>query len=124
MGRIGEPLDQYDFYYEIVNQNLEQLSDRKMQETLWLSDGKDGTLVGSFVEAHSGLFDDSGLGFALEKEADTINPDAIPLLESLGKKLRAFNDRRDPQEVIDDPDMEVIRDLSAQLLKIGIEKVQ
>lgn len=122
MTKIGDPAEANGVYFEIVNQNLEELSDKTMQEKLWLSDGKDERNIGSFVEACCGLLDDSGLGNALKNNPDTINPQAIPLLQALKEKLDLINWRRDPQEIINDPDMESIRSLAAQLLIMEIVK--
>ena len=51
---------------EHVRWALEELSDEREQVRLWLSDGSAGKEVSSFVEAQCILFDDSGLGYALE----------------------------------------------------------
>ncbi|HEX5442955.1 MAG TPA: hypothetical protein VFW87_03960, partial [Pirellulales bacterium] len=103
-------------YKENAIHSLEELADIRMQHRRWLSAG--GSEVSSFTEAVCQLFDDTGLGDALEK------PDAPPVfsasiddrLRELSKAVGRFDHEIEPQKQIDHPDMQTIRDLAARIL--------
>lgn len=96
---------------------LEEFSDEREQRRLWLSDGSGGKEVSSFVEAHCGLFDDSGLGDALERNSTGFGEQIDRQLVLLGTLLRRIDSRRVPQEIIADPLMSRIRSLAADALQ-------
>ena len=52
---------------------LQELADYDFQRRVWLA--STGPAVSSFTEAVSGLFDDSGVGDALEKYSSVFSPD-------------------------------------------------
>lgn len=112
---------------EMVMACLAELGSREEQERLWLSTGVDGTEVSSPVEAVCTLFDDSGLGDALDWSwrqweggrevsnervySDQID-ERIKALRELLRKLPTGS----PQYVIDSPEMEDVRIAARHLL--------
>ncbi|RYG88228.1 MAG: hypothetical protein EON59_05085 [Alphaproteobacteria bacterium] len=102
---------------ERVRWALEELSDQGEQVRLWLSDGSAGKEVSSFVEAQCHLFDDSGLGDALERNSTGLGEQIESQLVLLGTLLRRIKSSRAPQEIISDPLMSRVRAVAAEALK-------
>lgn len=102
---------------EHVRWALEELSDEREQVRLWLSDGSVGKEVSSFVEAHCSLFDESGLGDALEKNSTGLGEKIDSQLVLLGTLLRGIDSRRAPQDIVADPLMGRVRAAAAETLK-------
>lgn len=93
---------------------LEELSNKELQEKLWLSTGEAGSNVSSFVEAHCQLYDDCGLGDALEK--GSVYGDSIDKqLLFLEVQMKDVDADRYPSEIIDSPEMQGIRELAAKI---------
>jgi hypothetical protein len=101
---------------ELVADALRELSSRELQERLWKSSGNDE--VSSFTEAVEMLFDDSGLGEQLDSHTTGWGAEIESALASLDRSLRRVDARRPPQELIDDPAMEEVRDGAAKALRL------
>ena len=101
-----------------VRQALQEFSDPELQRQLWLSDGSNGSLVSSFTEALEHLFDDSGLGHALEAGKAGLGIEAEAALVELEKALRKVDDDHGPEKTIDDPTMVKVRAIATRLLDL------
>lgn len=102
---------------EHVRWALEELSDEREQVRLWLSDGSAGKEVSSFVEARCILFDDSGLGYALERNSTGLGEQIDNQLVLIGTLLRRIDSSRAPQDIIADPLMSRVRAAAAEALQ-------
>jgi hypothetical protein len=89
-------------YGDLVVDALRELANEDVRARLWLSDGSDGE-VSSFDECVCRLFDDSGLGDALDKGDVAFYPDVDAALRDLRKALRRVDAHQRPQEIIRDP---------------------
>ena len=104
-------------YDNIVEEALRELADEAEQRRLWLSSGGE---VGSFEECYSHLYDDSGLGDALESDEIVYTPGIDARFRELDRVLARVDQRRTPQEVIADPVLAQARMLARELLeKLG-----
>ena len=112
---------------EMVLDCLVELSSREEQERLWLSTGADGGEVSSPVEAICTLFDDSGLGGALDwswfqREGGRDVPDEPVYNTEVDGRIRALREllrklpSGPPQHLIDSREMANVRLAAAQLL--------
>lgn len=112
---------------EMVLDCLAELSSREEQERLWLSTGEHGAEVSSPVEAVCRLFDDSGLGDALDwalrqrKGGREVSNEPVydihidERINALGELLRQIP-TGSPQRVIDSAEMADVRIAAAHLL--------
>ncbi len=112
---------------EVILWSLEELSDPREQERLWLATGGDGGEVSSPVEVVEQLFTDSGLRHALEwawrqrrggrdvPDTTVFTHDIDRRLIELGELLRKLPSGS-PEQVIASPAMCVIRTGAAALL--------
>jgi len=110
-----------DLVQPLIIARLKELSDYDFQNRVWLA--STGPEISSFTEAVSGLFDDSGLGDALEKCTQVFSSDIDLLFRTLDKELHDINERRPPEAIITDPRMARVRTISASLLAL-IEKAK
>ncbi|MCD4824349.1 MAG: hypothetical protein K8S55_07065 [Phycisphaerae bacterium] len=99
---------------DLVVACLKELSDRAIQERLWLPNEK--SEQSSFEESVCQLFDDSGLGDRLEKPGVTFSEDADSLLRNLDTKLQAIDAMRVPIDIINDPRLDQVRSLAKEIL--------
>lgn len=106
-----------DIYWKLVEECLHELSDRSMQERLWLSDGSSGE-VSSFVEACCGLFDDSALGHYLDRKSPELEVPVIVAFRELELHLQKVETYRHPQKIMDDPHMQKVRELAGAALRM------
>jgi hypothetical protein len=93
---------------------LEELSDVEAQKRLWVNGGPEG--VSSFTEAICGVFDDGGVTRALESGELAQRPKLQKLFEQLDALVGKVDEGRPPDQIIQDPEMAVIRDVASQLL--------
>lgn len=112
---------------EMVLDCLAELSSREEQERLWLSTGAHGAEISSPVEVVCRLFDDSGLGVALDgawrqrkgrREASDEPVYDVHIdrrINVLGELLRQIP-VGSPQRVIDSTEMADVRIVAAHLL--------
>lgn len=99
----------------VVKEALAELADASFQERVWLA--SDGLEMGSVVEAMSALFEDSGLGLALEAD-EMVFLDAIDgALAELDLQLRQVaSGARTALEVLADDRMQSVRERAAGVL--------
>jgi hypothetical protein len=101
---------------EQILSSLEELSDRQVQEDLWM--GKIPSQQGDFVEAVECLFTDSGLSDLLLAEQTEFSEKARLTLNDLLKQLAKVSSTGGPREVINDPAMKEVRLLAARALEL------
>jgi len=96
-----------------VIDGLRELADFDFQKRVWLSGA--GPEMSSFVEAVCGLFDDSGLGLALDKGQSVYDPEIDSLLrwiQAMISKIERVNNLSD----LSSPQMDMMRNLAAKAL--------
>ena len=93
---------------------LHELADEGEQRRLWLSTGPPE--VSSFVEALCGLYDDTGLGQALERRGETpvFGAEIDRSLIELHEVTTWVDQRSAPEELLAHPSMKVVRSLAAR----------
>lgn len=104
----------------LIVECLQELSDQKFQQEVWLSTG--GDKVSSFVEVVEQLFTDSGLGDELEKGTAGLGREVEDNLMLLDQELSKINRKQQALEIIKDPRMESIRNIAAKILLLLEEK--
>lgn len=103
-------------YKQEAVEALQELADESLQRRRWLADSVPE--ISSFTEAVCQLFDDTGLGEALEK------PTGSPVfslaiddrLRELDKMAAQFDHFMDPEKQVEHPQLRRIRDLAAAIL--------
>lgn len=100
----------------LVKEALAELAHASFQERLWLAAA--GPEVGSLVEAMSQLFDDSGLGNALEAGGEPVFAvDIDDALAGLRTRLKPIVSRpRAPSDILADERMPMVRELAGTVL--------
>ena len=95
---------------------LEELSDRDMQERIWL--GNSPGEMSSFVEAICSTFDDSGLGAALDSNRDKveISPELREKALQLDRLIKSVPQTLAEIEIINHPVMQEIRIIAGEML--------
>lgn len=93
---------------------LEELADRDEQQRLWLSDGSSGDFS-SFTEIVCEVFDG---GVTRELESGKAEEPRRSHFLRLRNLLKDIPEDAPPQEIIDDPRMEVVRETSMDILKV------
>ncbi|MDH5721908.1 MAG: hypothetical protein OEY94_01120 [Alphaproteobacteria bacterium] len=105
---------------EILLDGLKELSlDKDSQAVLWTDGSKDE--IHSFDEAICYVFDDSALDYYMEKnKLEEFFPKEVCLkFKKLDKQIKKIDTvDKYPIEIINDPEMEKIRELSAQILEL------
>jgi hypothetical protein len=103
---------------EMVGWGLEELSDRALQEKLWL--GKSEGEMSSFIEAICATFDDSGLGDALSSPSNKYGLSDVVREKAniLRGLIQQVPQTGNPQEIIQNPKMENVRRAAAELLEL------
>lgn len=101
--------------HDRVVEELDELGDEEVQRRLWWSAGDGDALVSSFTECVCGLFDDSGLGVALDHGASVFGAEIDEHLRDLRRRLRSIDDRRSPGEITDDERLEPLRPIAREL---------
>lgn len=103
-------------YKKGVIEDLQDLASYNFQKTAWLASS--GPIVSSFSEDYCKLFDDTGLGDALDAGQIVFNNMTDRVLRDLDATLRKINANRSPQEILDDPLMQVVREKAAEALRL------
>jgi len=98
----------------IVLDCLRELSDASYQKRIW--NVSSGSEISSFSEAVCQLFNDSGLCVELDKGHAVFSSSLSHKLRLLRSKLSSVEEMRSPNEIIEDPKMQAIRELSEELL--------
>lgn len=103
---------------EIVVSALRELADESYQRRVWVEGSK--TEVSSMNEAAAALFNDSGLGEAIESSQVTFSQEIDADLRRLRGMLRRSLDTqvdRGTEVVIGSPEWKVVRHLAGQLVE-------
>jgi hypothetical protein len=100
---------------DLVESALRELADATHQRELWLASG--GPEVSSFTECISRLWDDSGLGDALERPRVVYSPEIDRRLRELRVVLTGIDDSRSPEEILKDPELDRARSMASALLE-------
>jgi hypothetical protein len=108
---------------DLIRECLRELSDKNYQERVWTASS--GPEISSLTEAVCQLFNDSALDLIIDKGPVFGDP-VDAMLKKLRLLLKDVPDNRPPLEVINDPGMITIRELSRQILedfpvKTGVE---
>jgi hypothetical protein len=98
-----------------VRSGLAELADAEYQRRVWF--GRDSNEMSSFTEAVATLFDDSGLGDALDSGAPIYGLDVDEALRELSALVGNVDVERAPVDVVDDPAMPAVRSLAATILE-------
>lgn len=102
----------------LVRECLRELADYEFQKRTWLA--STGPEVSSFSELISQLYDDTGLGDALEG-ADLIFDARIDgILREIDKAASHVNQRLPASQLLEEPSMKVIRRLATEAIE-GLE---
>ena len=81
---------------------IRELSDKNYQEKVWLYVQDDLGLSVSFDEAVNMLFDDSAVGYYLEKGHTLFDRNVTHALQELGHAVEAIDGFRPQKEIIND----------------------
>jgi hypothetical protein len=100
---------------DLVEDALRELADEERQRTLWLSTGEPE--VSSFEESLSRLWDDSGLGTAMEKPGVVYNSEIDELLRRLDETLAQVNTSQPVSGLLVDPHLAEARVMARRLLQ-------
>ncbi len=112
---LVQPINAYVSLAEVLR-CLRELSDADYQERLWL--GRIAGKMGSLTEAICQLFDDTGLGDALEHGRTGFAPELDDDLRALGRQLDSIDTNRSLEDILADPRMTLIRDSAARVLRL------
>lgn len=97
----------------MIVESLNELASEQIQKARWMSGGSE---MSSFIEAVEQLFTDSGLEDALRK-GETGYPNEVDfLLKQLDQLISKIDGGRTPDEIINDPSMQEIRNKSREIL--------
>lgn len=99
---------------DVVEEALRELADEDAQTRLWLA--SEGPEVSSLTECRCRLWDDSGLGDALEKPGVVYTPVIDSRFRDLRSVLGRIDDVRPPTQTLTDPDLAAARTLARELL--------
>lgn len=100
--------------HRIVKSALTELADEDYQRRVWFGTGDDE--VSSLTECTCQLFDDSGLGAALDRNVSVYGSAADDDLRTLGGFLTLMDDAS-PQETLSDPLLSDARALATVILE-------
>ncbi len=101
--------------FNLAEEALRELAQKDIQEQLWTSDRD---RVSSFIEAVESLFDDSGLGFALERSPDAFTAETLHLLRRLQAEIRLIDPYMPPERLINYRRMNEVRRTARNLLQL------
>ena len=90
-----------------VIDSLRELADESIQRRRWLAPG--GPEVSSFAEAFCQLFDDTGLGDAIQKKKPIFEPETDEGLLHLEGLLRSIDQDLPPSTIIESRQMQRVR---------------
>lgn len=99
---------------ELVEDALRELADESEQRELWLA--AEGPRVSSFVECVSRLWDDSGLGDALDGAGEVYSAAIDEQFRELGRTTDRIDGSSPPNEILADPHLAKARLLARRLL--------
>ncbi len=103
-------------YKENVIAALRKLTDSDFQKQAWLASS--GPMVSSFIEDVCQLFDDTGLGDAFRSGQSVFGEKADQALHELSDIIDKVNYKVPPQELLDDPLVQKVREKAAEALQL------
>jgi len=74
--------------------------------------------MSSFVEAVNNVFDDASVTDALQDDQIIYDQKVTAALRELDDAVGPVNEYRDPEEIINDPLMQVVREKAARVLEL------
>jgi len=95
---------------------LRELADETFQQRVWA--GRSPTEMSSFSEAVCGLFDDSGLGDALDRDGTVFTDEIDGLFRELDVAIHKVDASCPAERFIRSPEMARVRRWSAHLLSL------
>jgi hypothetical protein len=101
-------------YEEMVRYALSELADEDHQRQLWTSLTPSGQ--SSLEECWERLFDDSGLGDALDQQAEVFGEQPDQCLRELDAALRQVSATESADDVIASDEMVLVRSLASKTL--------
>ena len=102
----------------ILIQALKELADETYQRRIWLNTGDRPGMTLSFTEAAINVFDDACVAPALEEGKVILDPNVTQALQELHNATNAVSEYRPPEEIINDPMMETVRQRAARVLSL------
>lgn len=93
---------------------LRELADYEFQKRTWLA--STGPEVSSFPELISQLFDDTGLGDALENDFTGFDTQTNEALRDLGKAVSKVNQKLLPGKLLESREMGSVREMASRVL--------
>ncbi len=103
-------------YKTVVIESLEDLSNRAFQEVAWFENNQG--LSSSFGDDVSAVFEDSALEHALNAGDIVFGEAADTALRELNEIVEAIGYDRDDAELIDAPEMDIVRQKAALALEL------
>lgn len=105
-----------DIVHELVEDALRELADASYQRKLWLA--ADGPEVSSLEECISRLWNDSGLGLALDGSQPVVYSSEIDdHLRELRRVLSRIDPLRPPETILEDPSLHHAQSAASKLLQ-------
>ena len=101
-------------YDEAVVECLREFADEEMQKVLWRSTG--APEVSSFIECSCRLWDDSGLGDAMDRPGVIYSQDIDDKLRRLKAVLRKVDQDQSVDDLLQDPNLRKARRMAAALV--------
>jgi hypothetical protein len=110
--------------YDVLRWSLEELASVEVQQRLWLGDSLGE--ASSFQEAICGVFDDSGLGRAMESGwiAERFGNDITSKVAELGTLVDKVPPNLPPREIIGLPLMADVRRVSRELMNFFAQRIK
>ena len=100
-----------------VRECLGEFARIEQQRERWLRTGADGSEVSSFVDCQCGLFDDSGLGLAIDRGECPYPRPVMEKLRKLDQLLKSIDWEQDEEAIISSPGMVPVRSLASEILR-------
>ncbi|TAE34227.1 MAG: hypothetical protein EAY65_03020 [Alphaproteobacteria bacterium] len=108
----------YKIFKSTIMNLLHNLASLEYQQDVWLNQNNPENLIGSFVETVNMLFDDSIISYLLENNEVIISHEITQTLRDLDRLLDLVNEFRPEIEIINDPQMILVRQKAAEALAL------
>jgi hypothetical protein len=102
-----------DVDWRQVDSGLAELASAEVQRRAWLHPIPDRVL--SLEEAWARVYDDSALGWALDRDASGLPPHVIDMFRALSRQLRRVNLHQPLEAMIDSSEMASVRSLAGRI---------
>jgi uncharacterized protein YjcR len=103
-----------------IYEDLIELSDKEMQNYLWLSNNENKKIISSYTEVMSRLYDDNNFDHFIDKEIPklTKNKNLIIQLKKLRGLLDSYEQKETDLEIYNDPKWSTIVEQANVVLKL------